>query len=128
MEKLDYIVINRNIQDDPLWLCEKFSKGQALLDLLFLAKQEDSKHSIRGNWVRVKRGQIAISERFFSERWKWSRGKVRGFLKYLENEGLITQQKNNKISILTIVNYDNYVFSPSLPRHNFFAKYSRRIQ
>ena len=49
-----------------------------------------------------------MSEPRLAERWRWSRSKVRGFLKLLENEQQIRIEKNNVNQVITIINYTEY--------------------
>lgn len=98
----------RRVASDPLWLEQKFTPGQAWVDLLLLANYRDGHIRVRGNKVRVKRGQVGYSLLSLSRRWKWSRPKVIRFLNELENERQIVQQKKRVSTVLTIVNYDKY--------------------
>lgn len=101
--------IHRQIEDSKLWLTEPFTRGQAWVDLVLFANHKPGIVNIRGNIITVKRGQIAWSELTMTQRWQWSRNKVRRFLKWLETEQQTTQQKVHKITtITTIVNYDKY--------------------
>jgi hypothetical protein len=43
-----------------------------------------------------------------STRWKWSRTRVRNFLKTLEKEQQIEQQKTTVTTIISILNYEKY--------------------
>ena len=54
-------------------------------------------------WVKAK-----YREDKLAERWKWSRGKVRSFLKTLKTEQQIEQQKSNIINKIIILNYNSY--------------------
>jgi hypothetical protein len=103
-----WIKLHRSISDNDLWTSEPFSRGQAFVDLLLLASHKDSFFYKRGVKVQVKRGQLAWSESSISERWKWSRNKVRKFLKDLEKEQQIEQQKSQVISVITIINYNKF--------------------
>jgi len=103
-----WIKLHRKLQDNPLWTCEPFTRGQAWIDLLFLASIDESYFYVRGVKVDVKRGQVAWSEVKLSERWGWSRSKLRKFLNDLEKEQQIKQQKSNVLQIITILNYDEY--------------------
>jgi len=79
------------------------------MDLVTFANHKNGSVWIRGNEVMVRRGQIAWSEVTMAARWTWSRNKVRRFLKWLETEQQIEQQKDRYItSITTILNYDIY--------------------
>ena len=102
-----WIKLHRKISDNRLWTCEPFTRGQAWIDLLLLASHQDSFFYVRGIKINVERGQLAWGEVKLSERWKWSRTKLRKFLKELEKEQQIIQQKNNVMQVVTIVNYDS---------------------
>jgi len=103
-----WIKLHRAIQDNDFWSSEPFSRGQAWVDLLLLANHKESFFYKRGNKVIVGRGQVGRSEVELSDRWKWSRTKVRKFLKDLEKEQQIKIAKSRITQVLTIVNYDFY--------------------
>jgi len=102
------IKLHRQIQENGLWTCEPFTKGQAWVDLLLLASHTESFFYIRGVKVNLERGQLAWGEVKLSERWRWSRSKLRKFLKDLEKEQQIEQHKGGAIQIITVLNYDKY--------------------
>ncbi len=102
--------ISRKLFENPIWYMEPFTKGQAWVDLFGNANYSDSQFQIRGNIVTIKRGQIGWSERTLAKRWKWSRGKVRRFLDWLEKEEMIVQQKNTLTTVISIVKYEDYQF------------------
>jgi len=109
-----YIKLWRKLQDNDLWKKEKFTRGQAWVDLIMLANHKDGHIRKRGIRVELKRGDIGWSERELSKRWKWSRDKTRRFLNELcsEHESkLIPQtepQNKNITSCYSIVNYETY--------------------
>ena len=103
-----FIPLYRRITDNPLWLSEPFTRAQAWVDLLIIANHKDGVCFIRGNTLKVKRGQVGWAEKNLASRWKWSRGKVSRFLKMLENEQQIEQQKNKLTTVITIRNYEQY--------------------
>jgi len=103
-----WIKIHRKLSKNTLWTLEPFTRGQAWIDLILLANHKNGYILVRGNKIDIKRGQIGWSELRLSERWKWSRSKVRTFFKLLESEQQIIQQKNKLSSIISIVNYDEY--------------------
>jgi hypothetical protein len=105
---IGWILLHRKLAKNPLWLCEPFTRGQAWVDLLLLANHEESFFYVRGNKVNIQIGQVGWSEPKLSERWKWSRTKIRKFLNDLEKEQQIIQQKNTITQIITIVNYKEY--------------------
>jgi hypothetical protein len=103
-----FIVLHRKLNENWLWLSEPFSKAQAWIDLLLLANHADGSFFIRGVKVVIKRGHVGKSEESLSQRWKWSRGKVRAFLKLLETEQQIKQHKSPILNIIEVINYDLY--------------------
>jgi len=103
-----WVKIHRCLVDNDLWHSEPFSRGQAWVDLIILANHKESFFYKRGNKVVVKRGQIGRSEVELSDRWRWSRTKVRKFLIELEKEQQIILHKSTITQLITIVNYDVY--------------------
>lgn len=103
-----FIVLHRKLSENWLWLSEPFSKSQAWIDLLLLANHAEGSFFIRGVKVIIKRGHVGKSEESLSQRWKWSRGKVRAFLKMLETEQQIKQHKSPILNIIEVVNYNLY--------------------
>lgn len=103
-----WIKLHRKISTNDLWLSEKFTRGQAWVDMLMLANHTDGFIRSNGMKINIKRGQIGWSEMRLSERWRWSRGKVRRFLSELEDEKMIIQQKNRRSPIVSVINYSSY--------------------
>lgn len=103
-----YVSIYRSIFHNPFWTSEKFTRGQAWIDLLLLAKYKDSFFYVRGVKVDYKRGDVTEGIINLSIRWKWSRNKTQNFINDLEKEQQIKQQKNNVITLISITNYDIY--------------------
>lgn len=103
-----FVVLHRKIEENWLWLSEPFTKAQAWVDLLLLANHSEGIFFVRGVKVVIKRGQVGKSEESLSQRWKWSRGKTRAFLKLLESEQQIKQHKSPILNVLEILNYDFY--------------------
>jgi hypothetical protein len=103
-----WVKLHRQLLDSELWLSEKFTRGQAWVDLFGLANHEDSFFYLRDHKISVKRGQVGWSQLRLSKRWGWSRSKVRKFLNDLEKEQQIEQQQSHSTSIITILNYEKY--------------------
>ena len=98
---------NDEVFDDPLWTADKFTKGQALIDLYKLAQFQNGMVHKRGIIIELMPGQVGWSMESLRKRWKWSIGKVRRFLKYLEKAGHIEQQKTNVSSTITLKHWLN---------------------
>jgi hypothetical protein len=107
-ERQGWVKLYRKIQKWELYFSEPFTKTQAWIDMILLANHNLKSFNVRGNIVACERGQIAHSEETLAVRWKWSRGKVRRFLNWLETRQQIEQQKNYILSVVTIVNYSQY--------------------
>ena len=103
-----WVKIHRILSENPLWTCEPFSRGQAWVDLILLANHSDSFFFRRGVKINIARGQVGHSEVALSDRWQWSRTKVRKFLNDLEKEQQIVQQKSNTGQVVTLLNYETY--------------------
>ena len=105
-----WVCIHRQIMEHPDYFAEPFTRMGAWIDLLLLANHKRDSITVRHQVVSVERGQIGISEDTLAARWQWSRGKVRRFLKKLEDDGQIVQQKSNVIGCITVVNYGKYQY------------------
>ncbi|MBN1864832.1 MAG: hypothetical protein JW808_08025 [Victivallales bacterium] len=108
MKNKGWIRLHRKILDNPIWSGEMFTRGQAWLDMLMMTAHAETYVRIRGVRINLMPGQLALSEREFSERWKWSRGKVERFLNDLEAIQQIITQKTNVTTLVTIVNWKHY--------------------
>jgi hypothetical protein len=103
-----WIKLHRQILDNPIWSAEKFTRGQAWVDLILLANHDDNYIYLRDHKIMVKRGQVGWSENTLSARWKWSRTKTKNFLKMLELEQQVSVQKSHSMSIITLINYNGF--------------------
>lgn len=106
--KQGWVRLHRQIENNFLWFLEPFTKAQAWIDLFLNANHKDGIINIRGNIIPIKRGQIGWSELTMAKRWTWSKNKVRRYLKLLEKEQQIKQQKSAITTIITIVKYETY--------------------
>lgn len=105
-----WIKLHRQLQENPIWYAEPFTRGQAWVELLMDANHDENSFIVRGNTVVVPRGFIGKSEDTFARKWKWSRGKVRRFIKYLETVQQVVHHKNPVLSLIEVVNYNQYQF------------------
>ena len=100
--------IYRSFLSSDLWLSERFTRGQAWVDLIGLANHKLHGFRTRGIWVTIKRGQLGWSTRELADRWSWSPTMVKRFLLELKREAQIDAQFTNVTTIITIINYDEY--------------------
>lgn len=106
---MSFIRIQRKLFKHWIWSEDRvFSKAEAWIDMIRLAAYEPKRVLILGSLVNVPKGGIVSSERFFSIRWKWSRTKVRHFIDLLEQDGMVSRQKDQGNSIVTLSNYESY--------------------
>ncbi len=96
-----------------------YSRFEAWFDLVQQASFEPTKRVVAGAVIEIPRGGLVASERFLSDRWMWSRTKVRAFLDLLESEDMIhvekpridtekNQQKNHRITVVCLRNFEKY--------------------
>ena len=107
-----WVKIHRALAKHELWLAEPFTYGQAWVDLVINANHAPGSFMVKRQRVSLERGQLGWSEITMTERWQWSRGKVRRFLKRLSSDGMIEQQAGHLTSVITICNYDDYQDKP----------------
>lgn len=103
-----YIWLHRELQDNPLWNSEPFSKGQAWVDMLLRANHQRNEFIIGNELIVVERGQFFTSELKLAEKWKWSRKKVRAYLSLLKTLKMATTVGTSKGTMVTIENYALY--------------------
>jgi DNA-binding transcriptional MerR regulator len=103
-----WYAIHRELLSSDIWLNEPFTRGQAWVDLLGLARFKPGHVRIGPTRIDLARGQLAWSQKSLGERWRWDRSKVRRFLKELERDQRIEQRTSRLTTVITVVNYDRY--------------------
>jgi hypothetical protein len=104
-----WIKLYRQIQLNSLWKEKrKFSKVEAWIDILFLAKYADENEQVGYITVLVPRGSFLTTIRELCARWGWSNTKVCSFLAHLNLEKMLLEKATAKKTLLTVVNYDLY--------------------
>ena len=76
--------------------------------LLLEANHSQSKKLFNGSLITIERGQLVFGLDAFSVKSKVSVGKLRRYLKTLEQDGMISRQITSKFSVITIACYDNH--------------------
>ena len=121
-----WVKVHRRLAKSDVWVGEVFSRGQAWVDLIMLAQYYDATITRNGRHVKIKRGEVAWSERRLSMRWRWSRGKLRRWYDELREEGRIHPVKRSGVVFQKIDNFERYqakngdkILSPEIvPRKN----------
>lgn len=100
-----WVKLYRSLLESDLWTGEKFTRGQAWVDLILLANHADREVMFNGAVVLVRRGQYLTSIRKLSARWGWGKDKTRNFLARLETANKIHRSDDTSRTLLTLVNY-----------------------
>ena len=101
-----WIKIHRDIATH--WIFQDAEKFKWWIDLLLMSSFEDNKTLVGDRLVEVKRGQQIISLSFLASRWDTSKRTVLKFLTLLESDGMCNRCTHQKVTILTICNYESY--------------------
>jgi hypothetical protein len=104
----NFFAVNRSLFKNSMWKSEKFTKGQAWIDLFGNANHSPGYFEKNGQRITLERGQSGRSIETLADDWKWSRNKVKRFLKRLEDDNMIGHKPNHLTSIITICNYDRF--------------------
>ena len=124
LEGAGWICLYRQIRSNPLWYRERFTPGQAWVDLLLSAAHKRHQVQLKRSAIviTVERGQILTSQMKLAESWKWDRKTVRGFLRGLERAHMVTIEtaKQGPIgyTLLSISNWDAYQGGPETLPHS----------
>lgn len=106
--KTGWISLYRSIRNHWLWPTNKYSHFEAWVFLLLEANHANSKMYFDGSLITIHRGQIITSLTKLSLQWKWSREKVKRYLKSLEDDKMITLLTTQKMTQIIICNYASY--------------------
>ena len=89
----NYYLLQRKVTTDPLYYLEPFTKWQAWHDMIRMVNWDTGQIKNGQEVIKLKRGEFCHTENHLAATWKWSRGKVRRFLKWLEKDDRITVHK-----------------------------------
>lgn len=105
---INFLPLNRNIQNHWLWEDKPFSKGQAWIDLLLLANYTDKKSPYKDGMRVYKRGTVNLSLCQLSVRWGWDRRSVKRFMNVLESDGMVSLKCTTHGTTITLINYETF--------------------
>ena len=111
--ELGFAAVARKIRAHWVWEPgRKRTRAEAWLDLILEAEWKPTKILIKGLLIDVPRGGLAASERYLSDRWKWSATMVRNFLRHLVADGMIKHERVHESKrapwVITLLNYETY--------------------
>lgn len=107
-----WVRIYRSLADHPIWTGQRFTAGQAWVDLIMLANFTDSR-AFQGNKpILVRRGQVLTSQVALAARWGWNRKTVVSFLKALKADIMLdietSRETDTGYTLITIRNYERF--------------------
>ena len=100
--------IYRSLINSEYWTSEPFSKPQAWVDLIGLANYEDGFIIVHDQRIELKRGDVGWSLKRLAQRWQWSPGKVKRFLKRNELDRQIVFKTERPSLVISICNYEKF--------------------
>lgn len=105
-----WVLIHRKIWDSAIWTSEEaFDRRSAWIDLILMANHEDKEKVISASDTqKIRRGQIHCSTKFLANRWGWSKNKVLRYLALLKSADMVTTQRYNGRTLITLIKYDDF--------------------
>ena len=103
-----WLKLYRSTLDSRIWTRERFTHGQAWVDLLMLAAFSEHTTVIRGNEITLKSGYVVGSHGFLAKRWKWNPRTVKKYLDWLSNESMISYKSTPVTTLISITNWNTY--------------------
>ena len=112
---IGWIALYRSIMEHWIWNTSS-RRLQRWIDLLFLASWKDREVGFGSTMVKLKRGQIVISQRMLMSRWKTNNTTVKTTLKLFVDNSMIQCHSTRNYMIITVTNYDKYQRLSTLAR------------
>ena len=107
-----WVKIHRKILDHYLFQEDRvFSKYEAWQYILLMVNHKSNKFLLGNELIELKAGQMVTSQSKLMKRFKWSKSKLRSFLRMIETDGMIRVDSDTKKTILTVVKYSDYQHS-----------------
>jgi len=107
-----WVKVSRQLRDHWLWKRERFTWGQAWIDLLLRAAHKDRKVRQGNQLVTVKRGQVLVSQRQLASQWGWARNTIAHWLRILNSDEMLSHEVSHGpeggYTLITILNYGRY--------------------
>ena len=107
-----FIPLFRRFLNNELWIEKrKFSKAEAWIDLLFMARYGEEPEEIidRGELIKIDYGEILTSVKSLAEKWGRSETWVRALLEHLESKSSIKKHtKKNRRTIIGVVKLGHF--------------------
>ena len=101
-----FICISRGIRAHWVWKNPVYFKRWA--ELIMMANYDNREVSFSCHRLMLQRGQLAVNLSYLSKTWNVSTQAVLKFLVKLEVSGMVTRVVDDKVTVITICNYDRY--------------------
>ena len=101
-----FICISRGITAH--WIWSNPVLFQRWVWMILTANYDNREVAFCGHRVSLQRGQLAVNLSYLSKLWHISSQAVSKFLVKLEVEGMVSRSVNDKVTVITICNYDRY--------------------
>ena len=101
-----FICISRGITAHWIWANPVFF--QRWVWMILTANYDNREISFSCHRLMLQRGQLAVNLSYLSKTWNVSTQAVRKFLVKLEDSGMVTRTVDDKVTVITICNYDRY--------------------
>lgn len=103
-----WISVHRKILDNPIVSMGKVnSRFEAWIWLLLRATYSKQKVVLGSDIYYLKTGEILTSQLKLCKTFKWGNSKLRTFLTLLEKDKMIKVKTNHKLTMITILNFDD---------------------
>jgi len=107
-----WVQIHRSLLHHALWTGERYTRGQAWVDLILRASYTDHLALQGGRSISVRRGQVLTSQVALAHHWCWNRETVRTFLRLLNSANMIaietSKATDTGYTLITLCNYGLY--------------------
>jgi len=104
-----FFKINRDLFQSDIWIDdEPYDRRSAWIYLIGMANYKQTRRFYKGSLQTTERGQLQTSVEKLAKAWKWSRGKVRRYLKALEQAEMVHTHGTPNGTTITIEKYAVY--------------------
>jgi len=109
---VSYVKIHRSLANHPIWTKERFTNGQAWVDLLLMAGYADRELMMGTTVVPLRQGEVLTSQVKLAKRWGWNRKTVARFLAGLQRLNMVrirsSKGTETGFTLIGIVNWPIY--------------------
>ena len=113
-----WISLYRKTLDNPiLRTSRKFSTFEAWIWLLLTVNHKEKKIVLGSDVYNVKKGSMITSQKKLCKLFGWGNSRLRTFLKLLQKDDMVVVKTNQKLTQISLLNYESYQDYKSLSNH-----------